>query len=83
VQLSDPLVEDPTSEVFVSGLKRLRSPTLLLGVSDFSNSIGVASSPVIEGPQAQRQAYEYYQLDHDTSSTPPHPIFHPLVNHAV
>ncbi|KAL2856795.1 fungal-specific transcription factor domain-containing protein [Aspergillus pseudodeflectus] len=70
VQLSDPLVEDPTSEVFVSGLKRLRSPTTLLGVADFSNQIAIASGPVLEGLQVQRQAYDYYQLDHDTSSTP-------------
>ncbi|KAL3455952.1 fungal-specific transcription factor domain-containing protein [Aspergillus heterothallicus] len=70
VQLSDPLVEDPTSEVFVSGLKRLRSPTSLLGLNDFPNPIGIASSPTVEAPQVQRQAYEYYQLDHDTSSTP-------------
>ncbi|KAJ5101590.1 hypothetical protein NUU61_003812 [Penicillium alfredii] len=68
--LSDPLVEDPTSEVFVSGLKRLRSPTSLLNGNDFPNPVGVASSAAVEGLQAQRQEYEYYQLDHDTSSTP-------------
>ncbi|KAL3496153.1 fungal-specific transcription factor domain-containing protein [Aspergillus germanicus] len=70
VQLSDPLVEDPTSEVFVSGLKRLRSPISLLGVTDFSNPIGVTSSLIVEGLQVQRHTYEYYQLEHDTSSTP-------------
>ncbi|KAL2867606.1 transcription factor domain-containing protein [Aspergillus lucknowensis] len=79
VTLSDPLVEDPTSEVFVSGLKSLRSPTSLLGVNDFSNPVGVGSSPAAEAPQVQRQEYEYYQLDHDTSNTscsfklPPYP----------
>ncbi|KAL4864909.1 fungal-specific transcription factor domain-containing protein [Aspergillus spectabilis] len=50
-QLSDPLVEDPTPEVFVSGLKQLHSPTSL----------------VAEGPPAPRQAYEFYQLDYDNS----------------
>lgn len=65
--LSDPLVEDPTSEVFVSGIKRLRSPTSLLNGSDFPNPVGVASSAVVEGLQMQ-QEYEYYQLHHDTSS---------------
>jgi hypothetical protein len=83
VQLSDPLVEDPTSEVFVSGLKRLRSPTSLLGVADFVTPIGVASSPVAEELQVQRQAYEYYQLNHDTSSALPCPLSHPLANHSV
>ncbi|KAL1859188.1 hypothetical protein Plec18170_002303 [Paecilomyces lecythidis] len=67
--LSDPLVEDPTSEVFVSGIKRLGSPTSLLNGSDFPNPVGVASSAVVKGLQMQ-QEYEYYQLHHDTSSTP-------------
>ncbi|KAJ0419925.1 fungal-specific transcription factor domain-containing protein [Aspergillus carlsbadensis] len=78
VQLSDPLVEDPTSEVFVSGVKRLRSPTSFLGVADFPTHINVASSPALEGSQAQRQAYEYYQVAHDTSSMPRPPSLHRL-----
>ncbi|KAL4883547.1 fungal-specific transcription factor domain-containing protein [Aspergillus karnatakaensis] len=64
-QLSDPLVEDPTSEVFVSGLKQLHSPAVFLGGPDFSNAAGISPSIGIEAPNIQRQAYEFYQLDFD------------------
>lgn len=63
--LSDPLVEDPTSEVFVSGLKQLHSPTAVLAGPEFPT---VGASPVAETQSGQRQAYEYYHLDSDTSS---------------
>lgn len=63
--LSDPLVEDPTSEVFVSGLKQLHSPTIVLAGPEFPT---VGASPVIETQSVQRQTYEYYHLDSDTLS---------------
>ncbi|KAL4778826.1 fungal-specific transcription factor domain-containing protein [Aspergillus varians] len=72
-QLSDPLVEDPTSEVFVTGLKQLHSPTVLFNGPDSSN-LGIA-----EGPPVPRKAYEFYQLDYDNSNPscsfklPPYP----------
>ncbi|KAL4935294.1 hypothetical protein BDV06DRAFT_132139 [Aspergillus oleicola] len=62
--LSDPLVEDPTSEVFVSGLKQLHSPISL------SNPAGILASPVPEGQHLPRQQYEYYHLDSDASNPP-------------
>ncbi|KAL3471078.1 fungal-specific transcription factor domain-containing protein [Aspergillus californicus] len=65
---SDPLVEDPTSEVFVSGLRRLQSPTSLVG-ADFSNPAAILPSPLIGGSH-QREPYEYYQLDYDTLNPP-------------
>ncbi|KAL4962008.1 transcription factor domain-containing protein [Aspergillus stella-maris] len=71
--LSDPLVEDPTSEVFVSGLKQLHSPILL------SNPAGILSSPTPEAQHQFQQQYEYYHLDSDASNIacffrlPPYP----------
>lgn len=63
--LSDPLVEDPTSEVFVSGLKQLNSPTAVLAGPGFPT---VGASPVTETQSVQRQAYEYYHLGSDNLS---------------
>lgn len=64
-----PLVDDPTTEVFVSRLKRFQHPYPSHDPLDYTNANSLLSPTQVGEAEPQNSPYEYFRLNFDTKST--------------